>query len=72
MKKNFNIPYGNIVNTPIETCEECLRLNKHIDSPDVLESKLAESCYVIHLKKAHLLSSFDVLKITGVWVELSG
>jgi len=58
------------MNTQIETCEECLRLKKHIDSPDVLESKLAESCYVIHLKKEHLLSSLDVLRITGIWAEL--
>lgn len=59
------------MNTQIETCSECLRLKKHIDSPDVLESKLAESCYTIHLKKDHELSSLDVLMITGFWVELS-
>lgn len=56
--------------TQIESCIECIRLKKHIDSPDVLESKLAESCYVVHLKKEHGLSSLAVLQKTGVWVEL--
>jgi hypothetical protein len=51
-------------------CPDCARLTLKIKSPDVLESKLAESCYVLHLKKEHGLSSLAVLQKTGVWVEL--
>lgn len=53
-----------------KTCSMCDYYTSHIDSPDVLESKLAESCYVIHLKVDHGLSSLEVLQKTGVWVEL--
>ena len=56
--------------TQIDSCAECARLSKSIESPDVLESKLAESCYVLHLKKDHGLSSLQVLERTGVWVAV--
>ena len=54
----------------IKTCTECLRLKENMDSEDRLLSELAASCYVIHLKKDHGLSSLEVLQMTGVWVEL--
>ncbi len=53
------------------TCDRCEYLKSHMDSPDVMESKLAESCYLAHLKNDHGLSSLEVLKKTGVWVEIA-
>jgi hypothetical protein len=58
------------MNPEVKSCAECDRLTKSIDSPDHLESELAQSCYVIHLAKDHRLSSLEVLQKTGVWVEL--
>ena len=54
----------------IKSCTECLRLKENMDSEDRLQRELAASCYVLHLAKDHGLSSFEVLKLTGVWVEL--
>ena len=58
------------MDTDIKTCNECLRLKENMDSEDSLQRELAASCYVIHLVKDHGMSSFEVLKKTGVWVEL--
>lgn len=54
----------------LESCDQCDYFTSHMESPDVMESKLAESCYVLHLAKDHGLSSLEVLQKTGVWVEL--
>ena len=59
-----------MLNNTQAPCTECARLTKSIESPDVLESKLAESCYVLHLKKDHQMTSLQVLEKTGVWVEV--